>query len=94
MNCAQRFVTAAAARTLGIDKVEFIGRAYVLYQQQNPWQFDACSRFHAHQADGQPAEDALPQAGDSVTEVIVSALLAGQADGSIRKDIGPLSRPA
>jgi TetR/AcrR family transcriptional regulator len=84
----ERFLTAAAAHPLGLDQVQAIGRAYVLFQQEKPYRFDACSRFHAHQAAGQPAEDACAAAGDAVMEVIVNALLQGQADGSIRKDIG------
>ncbi len=84
----ERFVAAAAAHPLGIDQVQAIGRAYVRFQQEKPYRFDACSRFHAHQAAGQPAEDACAAAGDAVMEVIVKALLQGQADGSIRKDIG------
>lgn len=84
----ERFVAAAAAHAEGLDQVQAIGRAYVLFQQEKPYRFDACSRFHAHQAEGQPAEDACAAAGDAVIAVIVRALLQGQADGSIRKDIG------
>jgi len=84
----ERFVEAAAGHRLGIDQVTAIGRAYVLFQQEKPYRFDACSRFHAHQAAGQPAEDACAAAGDAVMAVIVKALLQGQADDSIRKDIG------
>jgi AcrR family transcriptional regulator len=84
----ERFVQAAAMHPLGIDQVQAIGRAYVLFQQEMPYRFDACSRFHAHQAAGNPAEDACAAAGDAVIAVIVRALMQGQADGSIRKDIG------
>jgi len=84
----ERFVTAAAAHPMGIDKVQAIGRAYVLFQQEKPYRFDACTRFHAHQAAGQPAEEACAIAGDAVIAVIVQALMQGQADGTIRKDIG------
>lgn len=84
----EQFVAAAASHAQGIDQVTAIGRAYVLFQQEKPYRFDACSRFHAHQAAGQPAEDACAAAGDAVMAVIVQALVKGQADGSIRKDIG------
>jgi AcrR family transcriptional regulator len=84
----ERFIAAAAAHARGIDKVQAIGRAYVLFQQEKPYRFDACSRFHAHQAAGQPSDDACAAAGDQVIGVIVEALLQGQADGSIRKDLG------
>lgn len=85
----QRFVDAAAQHRLGIDKVQAIGRAYVLFQQEKPYRFDACSRFHAHQAaNGEPTEAACAAAGDAVIGVIVQALIEGQADGSIRSNIG------
>lgn len=84
----ERFVATAATHPLGIDKVQEIGRAYVLFQQEKPYRFDACTRFHAHQAAGQPAEQACAAAGDAVIAVIVQALMQGQADGSIRKDLG------
>jgi AcrR family transcriptional regulator len=84
----EQFEAAAAAHTQGIDQVTAIGRAYVLFQQEKPYRFDACSRFHAHQAAGQPAEDACAAAGDAVMAVIVRALMQGQTDGSIRQDIG------
>jgi len=84
----EQFVAAASAHPLGIDKVQAIGHAYVLFQQEKPYRFDACTRFHAHQAAGQPAEQACAVAGDAVIAVIVQALMQGQADGSIRKDLG------
>jgi AcrR family transcriptional regulator len=84
----ERFVEAAGAHATGIDKVQAIGRAYVLFQQEKPYRFDACTRFHAHQAAGQPAEQACADAGDAVIKVIVQALMQGQADGTIRKDLG------
>jgi len=84
----ERFVKAAADPVKGLDKVQAIGRAYVLFQQEKPYWFDACSRFHANQAEGYPAEDACAIAGDAVMAVIVAALRQGHADGTIRKDIG------
>lgn len=84
----ERFITAAGAHPLGIDQVQEIGRAYVLFQQEKPYRFDACTRFHAHQAAGQPAEQACAAAGDAAIAVIVQALIQGQSDGSIRKDFG------
>ena len=84
----ERFVSASAAQKTGLDKVQSIGRAYVQFQQEMPYRFDACSRFHAHQAVGQPTDEACAAAGDAVIAVLVQALVQGQADGSIRKDIG------
>lgn len=84
----KRFVAAAAEHETGLDQMQAIGRAYVLFQQEKPYRFDACTRFHAHQAEGYPAEEACAAAGDAVIRVIVEALMQGQSDGSIRKDIG------
>ena len=84
----ERFVAAVAGQAKGIDKVQAIGHAYVQFQREKPYSFDACSRFHAHQAEGQATEAACAEAGDAVIAVIVKALVEGQADGSIRKDVG------
>ncbi len=84
-----RFEQATSEHQLGIDQVTAIGRAYALFQQENPFQFDACSRYHAHQAHlGEPNELACNAGGDSVLAVIVESLHRGIADGSIRADIG------
>ena len=84
-----RFESAASAHVLGIDQVTAMGRAYSLFQQEKPFQFDACSRYHAHHAHaGQPNELACSAAGDSVVAVMVAALRRGIADRSIRADIG------
>jgi len=85
----QRFENAAQAHALGIDQVTAIGRAYALLQQEKPFQFDACSRYHAHQAHlGQENELACRAGGDAVLAVMIGALQRGIADGSIRPDIG------
>jgi len=84
-----RFEAAAAEQPLGIDKVVAMGRAYSLFQQESPFQFDACSRFHAHQAHaGQLNELACRAGGDAVMGVMIEALQQGIRDGSIRPDVG------
>jgi hypothetical protein len=60
----------------------------VLFQQEKPHRFDACSRYHAHCTTGQPTDDACMLAGDAAIAVIVQALRQGQADGTIRRDLG------
>lgn len=85
----RRFEEALAGHELGIDMVSAIGRAYVLFQQEKPFQFDACSRYHAHQThQGMPNETACNRSGDAVMAVMVAALERGIADGSVRPDIG------
>ncbi len=39
----KRFVAAAGTHATGIDQVQAIGRAYVLFQQEKPYRFDACT---------------------------------------------------
>ena len=84
----QRFEAAVTKDAKGIDKVQAIGHSYVQFQKEKPYSFDACSRFHAHEAAGEPGEDGCAKAGDAVMAVIVKALVDGAADGSIRKDLG------
>ncbi len=84
-----RFEQAAAGHELGIDKVSAMGRAYILFQQERPFQFDACSRYHAHQGHaGLANAEACTMGGDAVMTVMVRALTQGIADGSIRADVG------
>ncbi|MBM5810652.1 MAG: hypothetical protein FJ191_01610 [Gammaproteobacteria bacterium] len=58
------------------------------FQQEKPHRFDACNRYHAHCTTGQPTDDACMLAGDAAIGVIIQALQQGQADGSIRRDLG------
>lgn len=84
----ERFLAAVSSQPRGLDQTQAIGRAYVLFQQEKPHRFDACSRYHAHCTTGQPTDDACMLAGDAAIAVIVQALRQGQADGSIRRDLG------
>lgn len=85
----RRFAAVVAKHRLAIDQIEAMGRAYVLFQQENPYQFDACTRYHAHQTHaGAPSEQACTAAGDALLAVMVSTLQRGFEDGSIRRDIG------
>ena len=84
----ERFVEAAAAHAKGIDKVQAIGRAYVLFQQEKPYRFDACTRFHAHQAAGQPGRERLRRRGRRRHRGDREAPGARAGGRSIRKDLG------
>lgn len=86
-----RFEEASASHALGLDKVEAIGRAYMGYAHEFPHYFDFCSRFQAHSVAVDPGshEGACRATGDEVKGVVVRAIEAGIADGSIRPDIGP-----
>jgi len=63
-----RFVEAAASQVLGLDKVEAIGRSYMVYAHEFPHYFDFCSRFQAHSVATEPGphEDACHIAGDAL----------------------------
>ena len=89
-----RFVEASARVRVGIEKIEAIGRAYIAFGYELPHYFDACARQQARMDDpeqsaGSP-QDANLHALNNVHDPVVLALEAGQADGSIRKDLGDL----
>ena len=85
----RRFEQAIEGHALGLDQISAMGRAYVLFQQEKPFQFDACSRYHAHHThQGQDNELACNAQGDGLIAVMIGALQCGIADGSIRADIG------
>jgi TetR/AcrR family transcriptional regulator len=85
-----RFIEAAASQTLGLDKVEAIGRSYMTYAFEFPHYFDFCSRFQAHSVAIEPGphEVACNVGGDEVKATVVRAIEAGIRDGSIRPDVG------
>lgn len=77
----------------GLQRIEALGRAYLAYGQQYPHYFDACARFEARVSQEEPSgehEQAVLQVGDLVHLEVVAVLAAGQADGTIRSDLGDL----
>lgn len=89
-----RFVEAIARTRLGLEKVEAMGRAYMAFSHEFPHYFDACARLEAHTADRDtlsPEEASCLAAGEQVHDAVVEALKAGQADGTIRADVGDLT---
>jgi AcrR family transcriptional regulator len=85
-----RFKAASAAQTLGMEKIEAIGRSYMTYAFEFPHYFDFCSRFHAHSMSPDPGSHDLAcrAAGDAAIGIVVQAIDCGIRDGSIRADIG------
>jgi TetR/AcrR family transcriptional regulator len=85
-----RFMAAAASQTLGMEKIEAIGRAYMAYAFEFPHYFDFCSRFNAHSSSPEAGshECSCRAAGDEAIGVVVQAIECGIADGSIRPTIG------
>jgi AcrR family transcriptional regulator len=86
----RRFEDAIARHPLGIDQVEAIGRAYMAYAVEFPHYFDFSMRFQAHSAKPDPCSPLGRCAvhGDEAIGVVVRAIQAGLADGSIRPDVG------
>jgi AcrR family transcriptional regulator len=85
-----RFIAAAAAERLGMEKVEAIGRSYMAYALEFPHYFDFCSRFRAHSGGPDPGSHDLAcrDAGDEAIGAVVKGIECGIADGSIRPTIG------
>src|ERR1700694_5273959 len=85
-----RFTEAAASHSVGMDKVEAIGRAYMGYAYEFPHYFDFCTRFQAHSMAVDPGshEGACRLAGDEVLGTVIQSIEAGLRDGSIRPDVG------
>jgi AcrR family transcriptional regulator len=85
-----RFIEAAAGHALGVDQVEAIGRAYMVYAYEFPHYFDFCSRFQAHSVAADPGshEGACQAAGDEAIGAVVQAIQTGIRDGSIRPNVG------
>lgn len=87
------FVEASNSAQDGADKVLAIGHAYITYSHDFPHYFDACARLELHTPSGSeptPQEMLCFEAGKLPHEVVINALRAGQADGSIRPDLGDL----
>jgi AcrR family transcriptional regulator len=85
-----RFAAAVKGHAAGLDRVEAIGRAYMGYAHEFPHYFDFCTRFQSRPSgpQGGSNEDACQAAGDQAIGIIVAAIEAGVADGSIRANIG------
>jgi AcrR family transcriptional regulator len=81
----QRFAAALETPGSGRDKVDAIGRAYMGYALEFRHFFDFCSRFQTHEvsAAASPNEEACHKMGDAVMDLVVQAIQAGVADGSI-----------
>src|SRR5229473_3142027 len=68
-----RFKAAVAAPAPGMDQVEAIGRAYMVYAHEFPHYFDFCSRFQSHTSGTDPSvnEGGCRAAGDEAIATVV-----------------------
>lgn len=89
-----RFVDAISRTRVGLEKVEAMGRAYMAFSHEFPHYFDACARLEARTAGREtltPELESCLAAGHQVHVAVVEALRAGQADETIRADLGDLN---
>ena len=87
---AERFREATRNVERGLDKMEAMGRAYIVFGTEFPHYFDAETRFQSGHKLGEdrPCEADCGLAATKVHDVLVDTLRLGLADGSIRPDIG------
>lgn len=87
-----RFIKASARRRNGLERIRSMGRAYVVFAEEEPVYFEALSRFAAHEPEKLQQHSNLQRCisgGDQLHGLLIAALEAGMTDGSIRRDIGP-----
>lgn len=92
-----RFAEARRRHARGVEQVRAIGRAYIGFVQEFPVYFNALARSeasHTELEDESSICHRMMRAGRAVHGETVAALLAGQADGSVRSDIGEPLRVA
>jgi TetR/AcrR family transcriptional regulator len=93
----QRFAEARGRPGKGIDQVRAIGRAYIGFVQEFPVYFHALAHSEARHTELEDETSVCHRmmlAGRAVHGETVAAVLAGQADGSIRGDLGEPLRVA
>ncbi|MEO8443515.1 MAG: TetR/AcrR family transcriptional regulator [Gammaproteobacteria bacterium] len=85
-----RFAALEADHPRGLDRVVALGRAYVAFAAECPLQFEILARFEATGASANDGSNhsACLVAGADVHAVIVAALEAGMADGSVSPAAG------
>lgn len=87
----QRFVAATHTVPSGADKVLAIGRAYVAFARELPVKFEFLARLEARDTSPAPPDGNLRAclaAGNRVHDVMLTALEAGLADGSVSRAVG------
>lgn len=84
------FEEAVGAREHGIDQVEAVGRAYLLFCQEHPDYFNAMMQFESSE------HDTTGYAGECIAQsnrtfgIVAEAVRHGIEDGSIRADVDPM----
>lgn len=89
----QRFAEARGRHARGVDQIKAIGRAYIGFVQEFPVYFNALARAEAQHTELEDERSLCHQimrAGGLAHAETINALVAGQRDGSVRKDLGEL----
>lgn len=92
-----RFAEARQRNARGVDQIKAIGRAYIGFVQEFPVYFNAMARAEAQHTELEDADSVCHRmmlAGRAVHRETITALLAGQKDGSLRADLGDPLRVA
>lgn len=87
----QRFSEARSRHLRGVDQIRAIGRAYIGFAQEFPVYFNALARSEAQHTELENADSIchrMMMAGQLVHAESIAALMAGQKDGTIRRDLG------
>ncbi|WP_293367552.1 TetR/AcrR family transcriptional regulator [Nevskia sp.] len=93
----QRFSEARKRNGKGVDQIKAIGRAYIGFVQEFPVYFNAMARAEAQHTELEDESSVCHRmmlAGRAVHMETITALLAGQKDGSLRADLGDPLRVA
>jgi len=87
----ERFESAVARHTRGLEKIESVGRAYLAFSMEFPLYFTLLTRYESHPANeivAESVESRCVLAGDRVHGISAAAVALGVQDGSIRADAG------
>lgn len=93
----RRFAEARGRHARGVDQIKAIGGAYIGFVQEFPVYFNAMARAEAQHTELEDASSVCHRmmlAGRAVHMETITALLAGQQDGSVRADVGDPLRVA
>jgi len=87
----ERFAQARARHARGRDQIQAIGRAYIGFVQEFPVYFNALARAEAQHTELEDEHGIchrVMMTGRAVHAETIAALRTGQADGTLRHDLG------
>ena len=87
------FVEAISKHKTGLDKVKALGEAYYRFYLDYPDYFEMLLKYEIKTINKEEADECVLKCdkyGQKSIELVVSVIMLGQEDGTIRKDINPL----